>query len=524
MSFASVRTGCLSGIVVVESMTIFRVAALVLLFLFRGAATPLAGAAGTAEEENKWPVVVRQVAPDGQVQSWTGAGPFAFAQPTAEGTVSGVRPFWIEMRDAQGDFRAGYALYPLFSYRLDATIARWSIFELIRGTGRRAGAPPPVSQFEPRQEFEFWPFWFSRTAGDPAESYRGLLPIAGTVRNKLGMERFHWILFPLYAEIEKRGAVTTHTPWPFVRVTRGAAHGGGFWPLYTAVERPGVSRTVHYLWPLGFDITRQPSPDDPPGTRPRREVGFLPFYARSTGPGFLNLSIIWPFFGYTEQVQPVRYFETRYFWPLFVQGRGDERMVNRWGPFYTHSIKRGYDKRWYAWPLVRRTEWEEQGLLRTKMQLLYFLYVAHRQRSLAHPELPEGKLTHYWPLLSTWDNGAGRKQWQFLSPFDVLFPGNVKIQHAWTPLFTLARHDQTAPGETRTSLLWDAVTWRRHAKRGEREIHVGPLFSVVEHPEQKRVAFGNGLFGFQRAPRQGWRMFWLDFSHKTATITARSGS
>lgn len=500
-----------------------RFAALTLALLLNGVAAPAPAADFGLHEENNWPAAVRQVTSEGTVRSWNAAGPFLFYQPTEDGTAKGFRPFWFQMHDARGEFRSGYALYPLFSYRVDETTYRWSVFELIRVIGRRPGAPAPTSQFEPREEFEFWPLWFSRTAGDPAESYRGLLPIAGTVRNKLGMERFHWVLFPLYAEIEKRGAITTHTPWPFIRVTRGAAHGGGFWPFYTAEERTGVSRSVHYLWPLGFDITRQPSPDDPPGTRPRRDVGFLPFYARSTGPGFLNLSIGWPFFGYTEQVQPVRYFETRYFWPLFVQGRGDERFVNRWGPFYTHSVKRGYDKRWYAWPLVRRAQWEEQGLLRTKTQLLYFLYVSHRQRSLAHPELPEGKLTHYWPLLSTWDNGAGRRQWQFLSPFDVLFPGNAKVHHAWTPLFTLARHDQTAPGETRTSLLWDAITWRQHARRDEREFHLGPLFSVVTQAGQRRVAFGNGLFGFQRAPHGGWRTFWLDFPQKAATTTARSG-
>ena len=26
-----------------------------------------------------------------------------------------------------------------------------------------------------------------------------------------------------------------------------------------------------------------------------------------------------------------------------LQGRGDDRLVNRWGPFYTHSIAKGID-------------------------------------------------------------------------------------------------------------------------------------------------------------------------------------
>ena len=43
-------------------------------------------------------------------------------------------------------------------------------------------------------------------------------------------------------------------------VGSGAAHGWGVWPLFNYVERPGVSREEFYLWPLGYNVTRQPSP------------------------------------------------------------------------------------------------------------------------------------------------------------------------------------------------------------------------------------------------------------------------
>ncbi len=500
-----------------------RVALCVLLGTQAALVSPLRAQGLDGRDVNAWPARVSQHDATGETISWQGAGPLLFRQPVAGGSARGFRPLWVEMRNPTGEFQAGYFLYPLFSYARDETTYRWSLLELIRRTDRRAGAEPPRSQFDQRGGLEIWPFWFWREAGDPELSFRGLFPIAGTVRHKLGMERVRWVLFPLYAEVEKRGAVTTHTPWPFIRVTRGAAHGGGFWPFYTSVEHPGVSQSTHYLWPLGYDVTRLPSPDDPSGAAPRRDVGFLPFYARSTGPGQYNVSYGWPFFGHTEHTQPKLYREYRYFWPLLVQGRGEEKYINRWGPFYSHSIVKGYDKRWYAWPLVRRAQWEEEGLLRTKTQFLYVLYVSHRQQSLARPSAPVGTLRHLWPLYSTWDNGAGRRQWQFLSPFDVLFPGNQKVQHAWTPLFTLARHDQRAPGDTRTSLFWDAITWRQYPASAGREFHVGPLFSVVEDATGKRVAFGNGLFGFQRTTAAGgWRMFWLDFRPKTVTTSARS--
>jgi hypothetical protein len=104
----------------------------------------------------------------------------------------------------------------------------------------------------------------------------------------------------------------------------------------------------------------------------------------------------------------------------------------------------------------------------------------------------------------------------------VFFPGNEKIRHAWSPLFSLARFDQRAPGDERTSLLWDAVTYERQ-RGGERsEFHLGPLLSVARSPEGQRVAIGNGLFGFRRSAGEGWRLFWLDFPPKPASTSPAS--
>lgn len=472
-------------------------------------------------EKNVWPVVVRHAGTPGRPEWWTGAGPFLFKKPDPEGgDVSGFRPFWVQTHNAQGEFRSGFFLYPLFSYSVDENTYKWSLFELIRRWDRRAGAPARQSVFEQGGEFEIFPFWFSRETGDPEMSYRALFPIAGTIKNKLTFERLSWVLFPLYVQNEKRGAVTTSTPWPIIRVTRGAAHGWGVWPLFNYVERPGVSRAEYYLWPLGYNVTRFPSPDDPPGTPLRRDVGALPFWARSTGPGYINEDFAWPFFGYSDRTQPIRYHETRYFWPFLVQGRGDNRMINRWGPFYTHSIIKGTDKTWYAWPILRHAQWTEKDVTRDRTQFLYFLYWTETQRATARANLPAARLTHVWPLISNWDNGAGRRQWQVFSPFEVFFPGNEKVRNAWSPLVALARHEQYAPGDTRTSLLWNAITWENRAVEERREFHVGPLFSVVERPEEKRVALANGLFGFKRAAAGSrWRMYWLEFTSKSVTAT-----
>lgn len=452
--------------------------------------------------------------------AWNGAGPFLFRQPTNDGgTASGFRPFWLQRHNAQGDFRAGYFLYPLFSYTVDENTYKWSLFELIRRTNRRTRADAPQTLFDERGEFEIFPFWFSRVTGDPVFSYRGLFPLHGTVKNKLGFERLSWTLFPFYVENEKRGAVTTSTPWPFIRVTRGAATGFAIWPFYSVQDRPGVSRNEYFLWPLGYNTLRHAAGDAPAGTGPRHNIGFLPFYARSTGPGLRDESFLWPFFGYTDRTQPDRYSERRYFWPLLVQGRGDLRQVSRWGPFYTHSVVKGYDKQWFVWPLLRHARWAEaeRDVERTRTQFLYFLYWSEQQRRVSRPEAPAASLRHLWPLFSHWNNGAGQRQFQLFSPLEVFFPGNEKIRHAWNPFFALLRHEQRSPGEKRTALLWNAVTWHRSDPAGTSAFHLGPLLSVDTTTAGRRVAIGNGLLGFERRGAAGWRVFWLDFRGKPAS-------
>ena len=473
-------------------------------------------------EHNLWPVSVRYA--DGlHGETWTGAGPFLFRHPSADAdgnTARGFRPFWVQLNRPQGDFREGYFLYPLFTYAVDENTYHWNVFELIRSWGRRSTAAAPDRLYDRRGEFEVFPFWFSRNAGEPEMSYRALFPIYGTVKNKLGFEHLSWTLFPLYVRNEKRGAVMYSTPWPVIRFARGAAHGWGVWPLFNYVERPGVSRHETYLWPLGYNSTRYPREDDPPGTPPRRDIGALPFYARSTGPGYINEDFAWPFFGYTERTAPKRYSERRYFWPLFVQGRGDERNVNRWAPFYTHSVIKGYDKHWVLWPLYRQGEWEDRGVARTRRQLLYFVYWKEQQRAARGATAFSAELTHVWPLFSRWANGAGREQWQVFSPLDVFFPSNEKVRHAWSPFFAIARHDRRGPGDARTSLLWNAVTWEVNSGEERKEFHLGPLLGVTQHSGEQRVAVGNGLFGFRRQAGSGWRMFWLDFPAKAANNTS----
>jgi hypothetical protein len=201
------------------------------------------------------------------------------------------------------------------------------------------------------------------------------------------------------------------------------------------------------------------------------------------------------------------------FWPFLVQGRGDDRRINRWAPFYTHSNFKGDDKQWVLWPLYRREQWTDAGLAQTKTQLLYFLYWSLRERSAGNPGLPPAQKTHLWPVFSYWDDGASHRQFQLLSPLEVFFQDNEPVRRAYSPLFAVYRYERFAPDDSRASLLWNAVSWRRSPLR--REFHLGPLFSVDTGSAHGRIALISGLIGVKRdANKSSWRPFLFDFFSK----------
>ncbi len=470
------------------------------------------GVAGHGRERNVWPFFVQQVNPDGTIASGEYGVPFGFTKTSEDGSqLQGIRPLYLHTRS--GSRETTRLLYPFFTWQKEGDERYFSFFSLVNFRREENPGRPAA------RSIDVWPFYFSHDSGEPAESYRALFPLGGTVKRRFGKDRIHFVLFPLYAGVDNNGAHTTHAPWPFLRFIGGDGHQGfEFWPLFGHRRRAGDYDRQFYLWPLFYKSAKNLS--EP---QPAVSVGALPFYTRDIAPGYINETYGWPFFGYTHRTEPYRYDEQRYFWPFFVQGRGDQRFVNRWAPFYTHSIIKGYDKTWVAWPVYRHTQWEDAGIAQEKNQFLFFLYWSLTQRSTTNPAAAPARKTHVWPLVSSWNNGAGRRQLQLLSPFEVFFPTNEPVRQLYTPLLALYRFEQNAPGDTRHSVLFNLLSWKKSPR--EREFHLGPLFSRRSTPGRSRVTLGCGLLAWQKQPATGrWKFSLLDFRLPLASPAAPAAS
>ena len=298
--------------------------------------------------------------------------------------------------------------------------------------------------------------------------------------------------------------MTTTTPWPFVKTISGDWHRGfELWPIAGHREADNVSAESFALWPLIYRKRTGPADE-----ATALQAGFLPFYALDRSPGYRSETYLWPFFGYVDRTAPYRYHATHYLWPLWVRGRGDDRHVDRWAPFYAHSTMRGHDKTWIMWPLWRQATWQDRALQHERKQFLYFLYHSTVQRSLSDPDAAPASKVHLWPLLSAWDNGAGRKQVQVLSPIEVFLPHNDRTRRLWSPLFALYRYHEDETGTIEHRLLWNVLKWSRNKTAATRTMSLGPVVRYESSPEGKRVTIlGNLLGASQRDGLRAWVPF-----------------
>ncbi len=414
-----------------------------------------------------------------------------------------IRPFFVRLQSDEPDKLRRSFLYPFANYEGTPSGRHFDLFNLVRLGAMDAGAD------RESRYTEVWPFYFARRDPREGRSYRALFPIAGTIRNRFFYEEINFLAFPLYLITSSREEVTTSAPWPFVRWRTGPdTRGFALWPLFGAFEREERYRHRYALWPLIYDYRDYPAGPD---TAPYHRLGVLPFYARETAPGMRSKTFLWPFFGYTREWDPrPEYRERRLFWPFVVQGRGEERHLERWWPLYSYRRGKDFERRWLLWPLYRSQQTHARGITADRRQILYFLYWDERQTPIA-PDAADfrARRTHLWPLFSYWNDGRESRQFQALSPMEVFFPWNELVREKYSPLFALYRYDARPGGDVHHSILFNLITLQRGPD--SRHTQIGPIIEFGREGYNRYLHVLKGLVGYERR-REGteWRFLWMD--------------
>ncbi|MGF1450360.1 MAG: hypothetical protein ACFB20_13215 [Opitutales bacterium] len=422
-----------------------------------------------------------------------------------------VRPLWLRTQNAGQTLRTDHYLYPLVQRQQRPGLVRYTaLLDTLTYVHRDATDDRPAYTY-----LRAFPFVYYRHFDDPKGDYFGVLPFGGTVKDFLFYDELSWALFPLYAHTKRGGVTRRYMPFPFVQWQRGNGEGGGaLWPLIGHLHqrtRSGLTDFRYLLWPLLY----RRSEYAPSGQETRRVEGILPFYAHERSANVRDVTFLYPFFGWRRELDPA-YRQQRYFWPLWVQGRG-KKNVNRWLPFYAHTtFEDGDQNRWFLFPLLNVRE-ETRGEIRLQReQFLYFLFRAET-RTLASqpPEAFTAKRYDLWPLLTAVDNGAGVRQAQFPSLLAPFFPGDRPVQRLYTPLLTLYRYESREHGAFKHhSLLWDLFTrTRQDGTTTDRLWFLGTWSrATTGATASERLELFGGAFVFASDPdgQRSLRLFGID--------------
>lgn len=450
-----------------------------------------------ARIENNWPGAVWEYDhTSGQKQRVTALGPLMEQRWEGTATIKTFRPLVVEFEDIKEETRDTYFLYPLFWRNQNKYETHWTALGLIKGSRK--------SSSETNDEFMIFPFYKSWRGEGPGGRKRALFPIAGRVDNIFWHDSISWFLFPFWLHSKKGDEDYYSMPWPFIRWRKGPKTGGvALWPLMGHYWKEGCYDHKFALWFIIYDQR-----DHLDREVPTVKKGFLPFFASESSEKLESRTWLWPFFGYVHKKDP-EYRETHYLWPLFVKGSGEEQTTTRLAPFYTHSIKHGVKKRWLLWPLMKKLEWEQDGIVVDQFQFLYFLIWGQRQRSEQDPEFLAEK-SHFWPIHSYWDNGRGRKQFQFFSPLEPFFQSNPVVRNVYSPLFSLYRFTQEKPGHTRRSFLFNLITYEQSPVRSQ--FTLGPVFDFESSSTYKGFRLLKGVLGFAKENgKKTFQILWMRF-------------
>jgi hypothetical protein len=411
-----------------------------------------------------------------------------------------LRPLGMHKENYETCEKEDYFLYPLMSHKRSPTSHRWNIFNLIHGGYDCTGDPNCPKE----SKLTVFPLFFRKKTCDPCTSYWGVFPIYGSVHNYFGAEKIHWALFPGYLGVERSGGSVRHgLPWPFIRWQTGPCAGGfGIWPLYGHFYQAGNHDSRYMLWPLFYRHVDQYN-----HCIPRVRHGFLPFYTYEHSSRKTATHVIWPFFGHIRRNDKV-YCENQYFWPFFVQGRGEDMLVNRWAPFWTHSVVKGVDKKWLLWPTLRVKRWCERGMYIVDESLFIILFNRQRQWCCKDQCWGPAEKSHLWPLYSYWSNGCGCKQFQALSPLEVFFPNNQAVREIYSPFFAIFRAEQVRPGHARQSVLFNMI--RAEKWQGGQKFSFAFVFDYKRKGANRKVELLKGLLGYECCNgRRHFKFLWL---------------
>jgi hypothetical protein len=380
-------------------------------------------------------------------------------------------------------------LYPIVTHDQYGKEYRFQIFQIFSFSGGQTRTN------DMKKRFTLFPFYFQQRGPQPEDNYTGLLPIYGTVRNRLLRDRVHWILMPLYVSTDKRGMTTDNYLLPFFHIRHGAGvKGWQFWPVVGTEHKDITTKTN------GFgDIEQIPGYDKFFAAWPfffRNDIGigstnqekqrlYLPIYAHINSPARETTAYGFPL-GFTKiNNREGKYKEWGAPWPLITRARGEGKHANRIWPLFGFAKSPTAQSDFIVWPVYKYNRIQSEPLDRKRTRILFFLYSDTREKNTATGQ--ERRRQAQWPLFEKRKDLNGNERLQVGAILEPLIPGNTTIERLYSPIWSVWRSEKNAKtGALSQSLLWNLYR-KDETKEGKKVTALFGLFQWKTDESGKHV-------------------------------------
>ena len=230
---------------------------------------PLASAAAEAEPQSFYPKLT--LAPP-EVNTFDPLGPLCYHRIADSVQTWALAPLFSYTLDRATDFSEFDFLYPLIGYDQFGPEYRFHIIQLFSFSGGQTQSATNVNRFT------LFPIYFQQRSAIPELNYTALLPIYGTLKNRLFRDEVHFVMLPLYVQSRKRDIVTDNYLYPIFHLRHGnGLRGWQFWPLIGREHKEITTKTnswgeselvgghdkLFVLWPFYLNQTSGIGTDNP---------------------------------------------------------------------------------------------------------------------------------------------------------------------------------------------------------------------------------------------------------------------
>ena len=420
-------------------------------------------------------------------------GPIWGYEESEDQTKWALRPLVSHRFNEAEDHDQWHILYPLVTYNRFGTEWRTQVLQWLNW----GGGEDSLDGAEKKQTL--FPIFFRKKSPNPEESYWALIPIYGTLKNRLFKKEIKVVFFPLYARTEKGDATTHNILYPFFHLRQGEGlKGFQLFPL-VGVEKKETREVIDHwgepkvipghfkvqgLWPIFYYENLGIGTENP-----RKERIAFPLFRSLRSPQRDATTVLWPFFNHIVD-RKKGYVEWQLPWPFLVFANGEGKTTRRVFPLFSVAESDTHRSRFFLWPLFKSNRVVDPPLDRQRDRFFLSLYSKTR---LTDTRTGATQIRRdLWPLFTHTRDTSGRTRTQALSVVEPLFPTDRDLAWNYSALWTLWKDERDPVADrARQSAMWN-------------------LYEHERHQDSHRTSFFFGLFQRERnASGQSTRLFYL---------------